>query len=100
MPPERNVDRALHRSIARLSFYAGRCVEGSLVTLCDGFYLFASIEEVDALEAPDASPTRYTAAEHDGQQLSSRVSCLLYMLPQACGLFHPTWRAEQNHAFD
>ena len=77
MPPERNVDRALHRGIARLSFYAGRCVEGSLVTPCDRFYLFASIEGVDALEAPDASPTPYAAAKHNSQQLSSRVSRLL-----------------------
>ena len=99
MPPERNVERALHRSIARLSFYAGRCVEGSLVTQCDGFYLFASIEEVDALEAPDASPTRYAAAKHNSQQLSSRVSCLPVCFLK-CLALPSNGKAEQNHAFD
>ncbi len=77
MPPGRNVGRALHTGIARLFYYAGLCVEGSLVTWCDGFYLFACVEEVNALEVPNASPTRYAAAEHKSQQLSSRVSCLL-----------------------
>lgn len=59
------------------ALYADLCVEGSLVTRCDGIYLFASFEEVDALEVPYTSPTRY-AAKHNGQQLSSRVSACLY----------------------
>ena len=66
MPPGKNVDRAVHGLIARLCLYAGLCVEGRLVTQCDSLYLFTLVEEVDALEVRGASPTRYTAAEHDG----------------------------------
>lgn len=59
MPPGKNVDRAVYIHVARLSLVdAGLCVEGSLVTRCDRIYLFASVEEVDALEVSDTSPTR------------------------------------------
>ncbi len=100
MPPGKNVDRAVHGHIARLFLYAGVCVEGCLVTYCDSLYLFTLVEEVGALEVPGASPTRYTAAEHDSQQLSSRVSCLLICFLKLVAYSIQRGEAEQNHAFD